>query len=233
MSQTIEHDAGERLANDNERQRINSIVFDDEVNASQSMIAQAEALLSACRLMVGQARDFLHQGDAFIRQGDASSAEGCMREAASLLIKIAGQRVNDAAPVTGTKRGRKRTYTRYHYRDVGVDLLQTFKSRLPGLGIGPLVVLITLLENHGRMVPAYKMRAAIDTDSRAIIKVYVSRLRNLFRSHGIDVEISVLHGGYGVPRDCTQRVMAGLGFNDGQIATALRLLHTTINEPQL
>lgn len=218
MTQTFELDPSERLASANELQRIKPIDFGDKVGALQSMIAQAEVLLSACRLLVGQARDMPDQGDV-------SSAEDRINQARSLAGRLAGQHTDEAASSTDSKRARKRPYARHNYLNVDVDLLQIFKSRLSDLGIGPLVVMITLLENHGRMVPSHQMRAAIGTDSRAIIKVYVSRLRNLFRSHGIDVEISVLHGGYGVPRDCTQRVMAGLGFDDRQISTAIRFLH--------
>jgi hypothetical protein len=225
MTQMIGGDPTDRLAKVSAQPRIKPIDFDDKIGALQSMIAQAEALLSACRLLVGQARDTPNHGDASLPEDRA-------REARSLAGRIAVQHAGDAATLTDGKKPRKRPYTRYNYLSVDVDLLQIFKSRLPDLGIGPLVVMITLLENHGRMVPAHQMRAAIGTDSRDIIKVYVSRLRNLLKSNGIDVEISVLHGGYGVPRDCAQRIMAGLGFDDVQIATATRFLHGANKESQ-
>lgn len=223
VTNTAEHDPVEGPAKNAERLRIQPINFDDTAGALQSMIAQAEALLSACRLLVAQARDVPDQVNA-------SSASDRIRDARMIQDKIVGQRAGDATPLTEAKKARKRPYTRYNYLNVDVDLLQIFKSRLPDLGIGPLVVLITLLENHGRMVPSHQMRAAIGTDSRSIIKVYVSRLRNLFRSRDIDVEISVLHGGYGVPRDCTRRIMVDLGFEDTQISTALRFLHVADNQ---
>jgi hypothetical protein len=87
--------------------------------------------------------------------------------------------------------------------------------------MAPLVVLTTLLANHGRIVSNDDFRKALGTESPQIVKVYVCRLRNLFKAHGVDVEISVLKGGYGVPRDCATSVLTGLGFDEAQLGAIL------------
>ena len=125
------------------------------------------------------------------------------------------------SPSNKSDKSDKRTWRRYDHMDFDVDLLQIFKSRLPDLSMAPLVVLTTLLANHGRIVSNDDFRKALGTESPQIVKVYVCRLRNLFRAHGVDVEISVLKGGYGVPRDCATSVLTGLGFDEAQLGAIL------------
>lgn len=193
-----------------DRRAFDPIDFGDAANALHSLISQAETLLRTCRTLVTQVRD------------PASGSDGNWAQRLGELQDQQDAMANWADRAAGTReKFDGRAYRRYDHMDVDVDLLQIFKSCLPDLGIAPLVVLTTLLANQGRIVANADIRKALGTESLTIVKVYVSRLRHLFRSHGVDVEISVLKGGYGLPRDCAVQVLSGLGFDEGQVKTIL------------
>ncbi|MEN9933140.1 MAG: hypothetical protein RIS17_1713 [Pseudomonadota bacterium] len=194
-----------------DRRAFDPIDFGDAANALHSLISQAETLLRTCRTLVTQVRDPSTGSDGNWAQR-ISELQDQQDAVADWAERAAGARADKSDG---------RTYRRYDHMDVDVDLLQIFKSCLPDLGIAPLVVLTTLLANQGRIVSNAAIRKALGTESLTIVKVYVTRLRHLFRSHGVDVEISVLKGGYGLPRDCAVQVLSGLGFDDTQIKTIL------------
>ncbi len=193
-----------------ERRSFDPIDFSDAANALHSLISQAETLLRTCRTLVTQVRE----------PAGAADSNWAQRISELQDQQDAMAQWTDRAGVRGDKAD-GRGFRRYDHMDVDVDLLQIFKSCLPDLGIAPLVVLTTLLANQGRIVANADIRKALGTESLTIVKVYVSRLRHLFRSHGVDVEISVLKGGYGLPRDCAVQVLSGLGFDDSQVKTIL------------
>nr|WP_315474943.1 helix-turn-helix domain-containing protein [uncultured Sandarakinorhabdus sp.] len=196
-----------------ERRAIEMIDFADPAGALQSMILQAETLLRTCRALVAQGRETQANGELlWPTQG--------MRDAQEQQDET-GTDWRARSPSGKSDKSDKRTWRRYDHMDFDVDLLQIFKSRLPDLSMAPLVVLTTLLANHGRIVSNDDFRKALGTESPQIVKVYVCRLRNLFRAHGVDVEISVLKGGYGVPRDCATSVLTGLGFDEAQLGAIL------------
>jgi hypothetical protein len=196
-----------------ERRAIELIDFGDPAGALQSMIMQAETLLRTCRALVAQARETPANSE-FLWPSQGMREEQEQRDES-------GTDWRGHSSSGKSEKSDKRTWRRYDHLDFDVDLLQIFKSRLPGLSMAPLLVLTTLLANHGRIVSNDDFRKALGTESPQIVKVYVCRLRHLFRAHGVDVEISVLKGGYGVPRDCAALVLTGLGFDEAQVGAIL------------
>lgn len=187
--------------------------FGDPAAAVHSLILEVETLLRTCRGLVAQARGTLTSGELLWPPQRISEVREQQKE---LENDPRLRTVSDESEADY-----KRSWRRDDHPDFDVDLLQVFKSHLPDLSRAPLVVLTTLLANHGRIVSNSEICKALGTDSPKIVKVYVCRLRRLFRVHGVDVEISVMKGGYGVPRDCPAFLLSGLGFTETQVRVIL------------
>ena len=170
-------------------------------SALQSLLAQTEQLLSACRVMIADSNGADASLDA---GGDRASAVNMLRSAdklARIPRGAAGKEPASSAQNT-----------------VDVDMLEIFRSRFPELSGGPLVVLSTLILNSGRIVTHAELRAALNTKSVATTKVYVSRIRKVFEQHNIDSKISTVRGGYGISRDFVEKTVSALGLTEAAVA---------------
>lgn len=113
--------------------------------------------------------------------------------------------------------GEPHQYRRHEYGSVDADLLQMYRLRVPELGIGPLMALNALLFNCGRVVASSEIRRTIGPESRDIVKVNFSRIRQVFRERNIDVGISSAVGGYGLPRGSARKILFGLNFSQKEM----------------
>jgi hypothetical protein len=166
--------------------------------ALQSLLAQTEQLLSACRLMLDGGGSASLDADDHL--GGASNTTPATDKVARITRANPGKAAAQAAPNT-----------------VDVDMLEIFRSRFPELSGGPLVVLSTLILNSGRIVTHAELRAALNTKSVATTKVYISRIRKVFEQHNIDSKISTVRGGYGISRDFVEKTVSALGLTEAAV----------------
>lgn len=181
------------------------------LDATSSMIGQAEALLGACRALLEQTRLQSTAGnrdrelEEMVEQA-AWSTEQERTKAATAFLQ--SNRVLRADP---------RAYA------VDADALELFRSKFPSLPRGAAVVLVILLANAGRMVSHTEIRALLNTDSRSSVKIHMSRIRGALAQKSIDAAILSVRGGYGMSTEAAEKLIDGLGLSPSErsrIATA-------------
>jgi hypothetical protein len=179
--------------------------WSDHWHSLQTLLAQAEIIVNSCRAIAAQIRE---------RADPAAASQA--KSATSMASEVIALHVGEKTEPTGTIKSRRR-YRRHEYGSVDVDLLQMYRLRVPELGIGPLMVLNALLFNCGRVVESSEIRRTIGPESRDIVKVHVSRIRQVFRKRIIDVGISSAVGGYGLPRGSARKILFGLNFSQKEM----------------
>lgn len=179
--------------------------FSEAFNVIQSLLSQAETIISTCRI-VAEGRQGKRTFNEIWDRGGKSLQAAEYDEQPSYAL-------NDK---TAAPKSRK-VYKRCDYEQMDVDVLQLFRTRIPDLGIGPIMILTKILSNCGSIVSGPAIRAAIGTESSSSVKVYVSRIRKAFRKNGITVEISQLNSGYGLPSDSLQTVLKGFNFSESEV----------------
>lgn len=179
--------------------------FSEAFNVLQALLSQAETIISTCRIVA--------EG----RQGKRAFSEVWDRNNKPAYATAYDEQPGYGSDEKNSNRKIRKTYKRCEYEKMDVDVLQMFRSRIPDLGIGPIMILTKILGNCGSIVSGPDIRAAIGTESSSSVKVYISRIRKAFRDCGITVEISQLNSGYGLPSGSLPAILAGFKFSEAEV----------------
>jgi len=174
------------------------------IDATSSLIYQAEAMLGACRALLEQTRQ---QSTAGVRE---RGLDEMVAQAAQLADRAGAKVATAFVQSNPVLRGTPHSY------DVDTDALELFRSRLPSLPRGAAIMLVTLLTNCGRIVSHADFRAVLKTDSLSSVKIHMSRIRSTLTQHGIEAKVLSVRGGYGMSTEAAEKLIDGLDLSPSE-----------------
>ncbi|MEI6486248.1 MAG: helix-turn-helix domain-containing protein [Sphingomonadales bacterium] len=161
------------------------------LDTSSALLAQAEALMSACRAMVEHTRQTV---GPFAGVHDFGSG-----------TIVAPART--AMPAAEPSRPQL----------LNVDLFEIFRRHFPDLQRGGATVLVALISNAGRIIDRNEMRAILDTMSDASVKVHISKLRGALKKKKLNIRISCVRGSYGMAQDGAEKLLSSIEFTPAEM----------------
>lgn len=183
----------------------------EHVKLLEAFLSQAEGNLNACRIAVN-----LIQSGAIAEYGaDARPA----RYQSSL--------VTDGLASKNAMRQEEQAHKKYrrrNYGSVNVDVVQLFRKYISEVGIGPIILFMKMLEQCGSIVESAELLAALDTNSKNVIKIYISKLRSVLRKKNVIVDIVCVNGGYGLHADSIVNIIKGLNFTEEEVQLTMQIL---------